>query len=127
MKLATAQSYALLERRDCFVTEVCDKCGQILGALRFTRKGESGEWCSRECRDGAEAHTPGVCKACRARLPEGKRRRTLFCDDACRKAAARSKTAKLSRTKTSIYAAFSPKKERVGISSHPGAFGELGS
>jgi hypothetical protein len=127
MKLTKAQSHALLKKHNCFVSEACDKCGQILGPVRFTRKGESGEWCSRECRDGAETQTPGICKACRARLPEGKRRGTHFCDDACRKAAARSKTAELSRTKTPIYAGFSNEKDPVGISGHPRAFGGVRS
>ncbi|MGH9734386.1 MAG: hypothetical protein ACRD8A_07345 [Candidatus Acidiferrales bacterium] len=33
--------------------EACDKCRKILGAVRFTRRGEAGEWCSELCRDGA--------------------------------------------------------------------------
>ena len=106
MRLTVQQSYALLEKHGCYVTEACDKCGQILGALRFTRKDSRGEWCSRKCRDGAEEHAPGTCKACGCRLPEGKRRGTLYCDDACRKAATRSRNAELSRTNKPIYAAF---------------------
>jgi len=30
------------------------------------------------CRDGVEAHTPGTCKGCGARLPDGKRRRSCI-------------------------------------------------
>jgi hypothetical protein len=37
MRLALRQSYALLEKHGCFVCEACDKCGQILGPVRFTR------------------------------------------------------------------------------------------
>src|SRR5262249_15180467 len=33
-----------------FAREACGKCGRLLGAVRFTRRGEAGEWCSRECR-----------------------------------------------------------------------------
>ena len=33
-------------------TAACDACGGILGAVRYTRRGESGEWCSETCRDG---------------------------------------------------------------------------
>lgn len=83
MRLTTEQSYALLEKHGCYVTEVCDKCGQILGPVRFTRRGESGVWCSRECRDGAEAHAPGTCWTCGASLT-GLRRGTKFCPDVCR-------------------------------------------
>ena len=42
------------------VNEACDKCGQVLGWVRFTCKDEPGEWCSRQCRDGVEAHAPGT-------------------------------------------------------------------
>jgi len=46
--------YALLEKHGCYITEVCDKCGQILGPERFTLPGEDGVWCSRKCRGDAE-------------------------------------------------------------------------
>ena len=125
MRLTPERSYSLLEKHSCFASEACDKCGQILGPIRFTRRGDNGVWCSRGCRDGAEGHEPGTCKHCRAKLPEGKRKGTAFCDDACRKAARRqsgllqtSQTDQSSRTKPSIYAAFSPGKLRDGISGH---------
>jgi len=41
--------------RDVYVTEACDRCGKLLGSLRFARRDEAGAWCSRECRDGVEA------------------------------------------------------------------------
>ena len=44
----------LLADRGIYVTEACDKCGQLLGSVRYTRKGESGVWCSRECRGNVE-------------------------------------------------------------------------
>ena len=106
MRLTTEQAYLLLEKHGCYVTEACDKCGRLLGAVRFTGKNDSGVWCSRECRDGDKAHAPRTCKACRARLPEGKRRGALYCDDACRKSAVRSRSDELSRTKRPIYAGF---------------------
>jgi hypothetical protein len=93
MRLTTEQSYALFERYGCYVTEAGDKCGRMLGSVRFARKGEEGVWCSRECRDGAEAHAPGTCKGCGARLPEGKRRGSLYCDAACKQNAYRSRAA----------------------------------
>src|SRR5215475_14142075 len=50
MKITASQSRELLERFGCYVTEACDKCGRVLGPVRYTRKDEAGEWCSRECR-----------------------------------------------------------------------------
>jgi len=54
MKLTKEQSQKLLHERGIWVTEACDKCGQLLGAVRYTRRSEPGEWCSELCRDGAE-------------------------------------------------------------------------
>src|SRR5215469_4379312 len=97
MKLTKAQSYALLEKHSCYASEACDKCGHILGPVRYTRRGESGAWCSRECRDGKEAHAPGTCLTCRASLA-GLRRGTKFCSDTCRKRENRkSQTLQISR------------------------------
>jgi hypothetical protein len=53
MRLTEAQSRALLAKHGVYVTEVCDRCGKILGHVRFTLKDQPGEWCSRQCRDGA--------------------------------------------------------------------------
>ncbi len=96
----------LREERGLVVFEACDGCGKLLGPTRFTRAGDSGVWCSRNCRDGAEAHAPGTCRHCHATLPAGKRRGTQYCDDACRKARERVSDAELSRTKLPINAAF---------------------
>jgi hypothetical protein len=123
MLLTVQQGYELLAKHGVYAREICDKCGAVLGAVRFTRKDESGVWCSRECRDGAQVHNPGTCKECHARLPKGKRRGSCYCDDACRKTHERASTAKLSRTKPSIYAGFSSGKAPVGILGHPEAFG----
>ena len=30
----------LLEERGIYVTEACDACGQLLGSVRYTRRGE---------------------------------------------------------------------------------------
>jgi hypothetical protein len=54
MQLTIAQAYELVSSHGVFARECCDKCGRLLEAVRFTRQGEAGEWCSRECRgDGA--------------------------------------------------------------------------
>jgi len=50
MRLTTQQSYGLLARHGIFSREICDKCGAVLGAVRFTRRDEVGVWCSRRCR-----------------------------------------------------------------------------
>ena len=50
MQLTIQQSYELLDRHGVFAREACTKCTAILGPVRYTRKNESGEWCSRECR-----------------------------------------------------------------------------
>ncbi len=52
MRLTEAQIRALLAKHGVYITEACDKCGQLLGHVRFTIYGEPGEWCSRLCRDG---------------------------------------------------------------------------
>ena len=50
MKLTTQESSAALEEFGCYITEACDRCGKLLGPVRYTRKGDTGAWCSRECR-----------------------------------------------------------------------------
>jgi hypothetical protein len=79
---ASLQAQLLIER-GIFATEACDRCGQILGAVRYTRAGDPGVWCGRECRDGAHAYAPGTCRNCSSSL-SGLRRGTKFCSDVCR-------------------------------------------
>jgi hypothetical protein len=55
MKLTKKRSQKLLQERGVWVTNACDKCGQLFGAVRWTGKGEPGEWCSAECRDGIKS------------------------------------------------------------------------
>ena len=58
MRLTTAQSEQLLEQHGIWIKVTCDRCGNLLGAVRWTRRGESAEWCSVLCRDGVKAeHT----------------------------------------------------------------------
>jgi hypothetical protein len=54
MQLTTQQSYELLAKYGIFAREICDKCGAVLGAVRFTRKDDAGVWCSPECRGDDE-------------------------------------------------------------------------
>ena len=72
MRLPMEQSRRMIEEHGCYFTDACDKCGKLLAEVRFTVKGQSGEWCSRECRDGV-AHEWGKCRGCGASL-NGKRK-----------------------------------------------------
>ena len=83
MRLTVQHGYALLAKHGAYAREICEKCGAVLGAVRFTKNGESREWCSRECRDGKDVHPPGTCKGCGVSLA-GLRRGTKFCSDVCR-------------------------------------------
>jgi hypothetical protein len=83
MRLTEAQSRELLAKYGAYVNEVCDKCRKILGPIRFTRCGQTGEWCSKRCRDGFE-RKPGSCLGCGVPL-NGKRKGAVFCSDVCRK------------------------------------------
>ena len=65
MLLAIEKSYELLANYGCFAREICDKCGIVLGAVRFTRHGESEVYCSRECR--GDAHKPAMLRPGRPR------------------------------------------------------------
>jgi hypothetical protein len=58
MKLSREQSRQLLHERGIWITNACDRCGQLLGAIRWRRKDEEGEWCSAECRDGKARKAP---------------------------------------------------------------------
>jgi len=82
MKLKKTQSEQLLREHGIWVTESCDRCGGLLGAVRWTRRGEPGEFCSALCRDGTE-HRVGVCRGCGVSL-KGKRKGTIYCDHTCR-------------------------------------------
>ena len=53
MLLAMQKSYELLATYGFFAREICDQCGIALGAVRFTRYGESQVYCSRKCRGDA--------------------------------------------------------------------------
>lgn len=86
MKLSREQSQKLLRERGIWTTEACDRCGNLLGSIRWTRKGESGEWCSTECRDGIteEPLHQTTCLECGVSL-QGKRSDSEFCSDVHRK------------------------------------------
>lgn len=54
MRLTVEHRRQALSAYGSYITEACDKCGKLLGCVRYTRGGEPGEWCSDVCRDGAE-------------------------------------------------------------------------
>jgi hypothetical protein len=57
MMLTSQRSHELLAKHSCYATEYCDRCGQILGPVRFMRRGDAGVWCSRECRGDGDRTT----------------------------------------------------------------------
>jgi len=97
MKLKPEQSQKLLRDRGIWITEACDRCTQLLGSVRWTRKDEPGEWCSRACRDGVDTAvsrpTAKTCLECGIPL-EGKRADSQFCSGVHRKRFTKSSTAK---------------------------------
>src|ERR1035437_4906843 len=82
MRLSEAQSYELLRVHGAYVTEACDRCGTVLGPIRWTIRGVPEAWCSQKCRDGVDRQ-PGVCRGCGTALT-GKRRGAIYCDRTCR-------------------------------------------
>ena len=92
--------------RGIYVTEACDRCGQLLGPVRFTRKDELGVWCSRECRSGKprlssvlDAALLGrVCGNPKCKRGEGGQRASLahlragakYCSESCKKQSLRN-------------------------------------
>ena len=73
MLLAIQKSYELLAKYGCFAREICDKCGIVLGAVRFTRHGESKVYCSRKCR--GETHRSATHRRGRPRKHKTDRER----------------------------------------------------
>jgi hypothetical protein len=57
MILTSQQGYELLAKHGCYATDCCDRCGQVLGPVRFTRRSKIGIWCSRECRGDGDRTT----------------------------------------------------------------------
>jgi hypothetical protein len=82
MQITEAQSRELMQTHGVYVTEACERCGQILGHVRYTRRNQPGEWCSRACRDGVD-NSPSLCRGCGTSLI-GKRRGAIYCDRTCR-------------------------------------------
>src|SRR6267154_907625 len=72
----------LLARYGICPNEACDKCGKMLGEVRWTRKDMPETFCSQFCRDGVE-RINGRCDGCGVDLA-GKRRGARWCSDTCR-------------------------------------------
>ncbi len=82
MQLTEGQSRKLMRMHRVYVTEACDRCGAVLGSIRWTIRGEPGAWCSQKCRDGIERQAR-TCYGCGVSLL-GKRKGAHFCSDVCR-------------------------------------------
>jgi hypothetical protein len=97
MKL-TSLELAYVRAQGLHVTEKCDGCGKLLNqTVQYTITGRREVYCSAACRDTAffsdlqevnKRATPGKCAQCGGSL-KGKKRGSIFCDDACRKAQSR--------------------------------------
>jgi hypothetical protein len=83
MKLSEEQCKHLAREHSVYANEVCDRCAQILGPVRWTIQGQLGAWCSQLCRDGFD-HKAHTCHSCGVSL-NGKRKHARFCSDTCRK------------------------------------------
>ena len=51
MNLTEAQSRELFRRTGNYLKEACDRCRKAIAEVRYTRRSESGKWCSKLCRD----------------------------------------------------------------------------
>jgi hypothetical protein len=87
VQLSEEQSRELFKRFRVYASEICDRCGKVLGlSPRFTLPNDARAWCSRECRDGNEAHDPGTCRNCGASLNlKGRARTAIFYNEQCAK------------------------------------------
>ena len=83
MKLSQEQRQELLRERGIWVTEACDRCRQLLGSVRYTFRGQKGEWCSELCRDGEESKIPVLSRL--RRIIEGQAQRDAKWCNTCRK------------------------------------------
>jgi hypothetical protein len=82
MRLSEEQSRRLLRTHGVYLSDVCDRCGTVIGPIRWTIRGERGLWCSRGCRDGVY-HKLGICRGCGTSLV-GKKRGAMYCSRTCR-------------------------------------------
>jgi hypothetical protein len=82
MQLNEGQSRKLMRTHGIYAKEACDRCGRILGPVRWTLRDQQGAWCSPKCRDGVD-RSPGVCRGCGTPL-NGKRKDAMYCNRTCR-------------------------------------------
>lgn len=54
MQMTIEQQSKIRTEHNVWVRCACNQCGQVLGAISYTRKDEPGEWCTARCRDGAD-------------------------------------------------------------------------
>ena len=98
MKLTPAE-LAYVRSNGLYITEKCAGCGKLLNqTVRYTITSKPEVYCSAECRDFAffgdqrevkKRASPGKCVYCGCTL-KGKRRGALYCDEICKKRAART-------------------------------------
>jgi hypothetical protein len=101
MKLTAALQAEIKSVYELCVNGVCDACHKLLDHIRYTRKDQPGEWCSRVCRDGVEAverykatrkqRATGRCWHCGLQLPNEVRAGSKYCDTTCERNARHAK------------------------------------
>jgi hypothetical protein len=101
MQLSTSQQAELRVTHGICANEVCNACLKPLDHIRYTRKNQPGEWCSRVCRDGVEVaerfaatrkhRATGRCWHCGLVLPNDARADSKYCDATCTRNARFSK------------------------------------
>jgi hypothetical protein len=103
VKLTEAQSRELFRRTGNYLKEACDSCGKPLAEVRYTRRGEPGEWCSELCRDGSAAvHTRQARRVGRPRLKLSANCRVLHRRKQIREAAQRHRLRVIKNRRQSI-------------------------
>lgn len=102
MKLSSEQQAEIKATHGVCANEACDTCKRLLDHIRYIRKDQPGEWCSRVCRDGAEAaerhaatrkKPTGRCWHCGLPIHGEARTDTKYCDSTCARNARRAKAA----------------------------------
>ena len=86
LRLTAEQQARTFASFGCCVNEACDRCGEVLAEVRWTRKDRPETYCSQLCRDNGlpKLVNDGKCRYCGLTLPSDRRRGAQYCDRTCR-------------------------------------------